>query len=187
MVKDLIRLVLFNEQRKQFTKKEEINRVLKQHTRGFQHILSLAQDYLKETLGMEIMSTGDKYLLVSCLTETEKELLPDANNLETVCFIIVCLVYLYGDNMNKTSLESYLNKLGLEDTGYSLTLVLPVLIKQGYLTKQKEEDQEIFRLGVRALLQYPQSSIISFVLDMYPDWTPEQTSRLEQHIKRMVA
>ena len=111
-----------------------------------------------------VIDVDDKYLLASTLSESEKTLLPDPSPNETIGFIIIALVYLYKENMTRTNLDLFMQKVGLPEDNADL---VTVLIKQGYLQKQKVEDQEFIKIGPRTTMQYPQETFISFVLKVW--------------------
>ncbi|KAJ3035591.1 hypothetical protein HK097_004171, partial [Rhizophlyctis rosea] len=138
-VKDLVRLALATELRRQPLKREDINKqVLKDHSRAFDPILEKAQKKLRDVFAMELVllpsrektrntsqaarraqedrttTTAKSYILRSTLSIDARETLNnwgDDQPIMALTCILLSLIYVHGRSITDATLHSHLRRL----------------------------------------------------------------------------
>ncbi|CAI2184238.1 12073_t:CDS:2 [Funneliformis geosporum] len=163
-VKDVVRLALFSELRKQPLKREDITKkVLHEHSRTYQVVFDKAQELLVDVFGMSLaelplrekkaggsrkptQSYSTKYVLKNILPQDYREIgiisWEKNNEIESMGLltVILSLIHVNGKVLSDEQLAHYYRRLYLTDNDkFDLEKLLSTFVKQGYLDKQKNE------------------------------------------------
>ncbi|CAG8602572.1 3845_t:CDS:2 [Funneliformis caledonium] len=159
-VKDVVRLALFSELRKQPLKREDVTKkVLHEHSKTFQVVFEKAQELLVDIFGMSLAelplkekkaggsrkpTSSTKYVLKNILSQDYRKvgiISWEKNNEEEsmgLLTVILSLIHVNGKLLSDEQLAHYFRRLCLIDNDkFDLEKVLSTFVKQGYLNKQK--------------------------------------------------
>jgi len=165
-IKDVVRLALFSELRKQPIKREEIVKkvVTREHSRTFyQVVFDKAQERLEDIFGMSMAElpkksfvaggtrkpvgnkdqTAKSYVLKNILPQEYREtniISWEKNNEDIMGLltVILSLIHVNGRVLSDDQLTHYFRRLYLVDNDkFDLEKLLSTFVKQGYLDKQK--------------------------------------------------
>ncbi|RIA96908.1 MAGE family-domain-containing protein [Glomus cerebriforme] len=180
-VKDVVRLALFSEHRKQPIKRDDIvKKVLHEHSRAFQVVFDKAQERLEDIFGMSLaelpkksFSTGgirkpvgnkDKttksYVLKNILPQEyrETDIISWEKNNEDIMgllTIVLSLIHVNGRVLSDDQMTHYFRRLYLVNNDkFDLEKLLSTFVKQGYLDKQKTSRTDQSQNSEKEPLEY---------------------------------
>uniref|UniRef100_A0A1D1Z808 Melanoma-associated antigen G1 n=1 Tax=Anthurium amnicola TaxID=1678845 RepID=A0A1D1Z808_9ARAE len=164
-IKDVVRLALFSELRKQpITRVDIVKKVLHEHSRAFyQIVFDKAQERLEDIFGMSLAElpkksfgtggtrkpvgnkdkTTKSYVLKNILPQEyrETDIISWERNNEDVMgllTVILSLIHVNGRVLSDDQLTHYFRRLHLVDNDkFDLEKLLSTFVKQGYLDRQK--------------------------------------------------
>ncbi|GES74228.1 MAGE-domain-containing protein [Rhizophagus clarus] len=162
-IKDVVRLALFSEFRKQPIKREDITKkVLYEHPRAYYEIVfNKAQERLEDIFGMKLAElpkksfgtggarkpvgnkdkTSKSYILKNVLPQEYREtdiINWGKNEQEGLLTVILSLIHVNGRVLSDDQLNHYFRRLYLVGNDkFDLEKLLSTFVKQGYLDRQK--------------------------------------------------
>nr|XP_022300182.1 non-structural maintenance of chromosomes element 3 homolog [Crassostrea virginica] len=205
---DLVQFLLVMDQKKLPIKKLDINKqVLKEHSKAFPVMIKLAEELLKKTFGIELVSLEDKqkgsYILVNTLETDVDDLMESDPHLTLnpvewseedhaktgLLMVILSAVFMNGEVMVDSQLYHMLRKLGVDpDITHSLfgdvkKLLTMEFVRQGYLdhTRQPNTDPPVYeyRWGFRARKEMTKRNCLDFVSKLYEKQPEEWVSQYQ--------
>jgi hypothetical protein len=165
--------------------------VFQNHKQAFPAVFQKAQTTLRDTFGLEmvqlttrerrkqgnnnsstVIKKSNSYILKSILDPNERAVAVECSEMETegmqLLIIILSIIYAHGRCIMHDSLSTMMKRVDVDINTKVMSDLIGVFIKQGYLDKFKEKNDEeyTFVWGPRSKILFPESLMIEFMLSV---------------------